>query len=119
MINEFSYLKQVPAAIAAGANLTPALKLEGFGVVRIALPASWDTANLTFQVSDEENGTFTDLYDSDGNEVVVIASANRNIVLPARIFGTGFFFIKVRSGTSATAVNQSVARTLKMIVRPL
>lgn len=58
-------------------DLTPAFNFQDFLLMVIHTPSGWDAANITFKVSDAQDGTFDDLYDSDGNQVVVTAAASR------------------------------------------
>lgn len=82
-------------------------------VLAIIMPAAWTAANLTFQGS-LDDVTYTNVYDDAGNEVTVTAAAARYIVLDNDLSKnlTGFRFMKVRSGTSGSAVNQGAARTI-------
>ena len=65
---------------------------------------------LTFQTS-EDDATYRDLYDDAGNEYTVTAAASRAIVVnPVDFYSCKF--VKVRSGTSGTPVNQGASREL-------
>ena len=103
------------AVIANGASLSGVVELGDSRLFAVQMPTAWTAGNLTFQVSDD--GTdFYDLYDSDGSEVVVTAGgASRVIQLtnPARYLGLRW--LKVRSGTTGTPVNQGAERTLVLI----
>lgn len=105
------------AVIANGASLSGAAHIGGPGqgssLLRIVLPAAWTAANLTFQTSDSATGTFQDYYAADGTEVTVTAAASRDIGI-APIDFAGVAYVKVRSGTSAAAVNQGAARTITL-----
>lgn len=102
--------------IAANASLSGAVQLDEFVPVAIVMPSSWTAANLTFQAS-EDGTTFLDLYSTSGSELQVTAAANRFLALdPAQFRGARF--LKVRSGTSATPVNQTAQRTLKLLAVP-
>jgi hypothetical protein len=110
------------ATIASGASLSGAITsrnvtlnttitpLGSLTVVAIIMPSAWTAANLTFQ-SSNDGTTFNDIYDSYGNELVVSAAASRYIIMPPTTFLTGFS-LKVRSGTTATPVNQGAARAI-------
>lgn len=108
--------------IADGESLSGEADLNEQMLVGIEIPASWTTADITFQVANEDSvdagsGTFYDLYDSLGNEVTVDAASSRGITLVPADFA-GFRYIKVRSGTTGGAVNQSGDITLRLITRP-
>ncbi|MBW7970964.1 hypothetical protein [Bradyrhizobium sp. BR 10289] len=96
--------------IASGQSLSGSVDLGRQRAVRVIIPATWTAANLTFQVS-YDNVTFSNLYDSSGNEYTVQAGASRSIILPVADF-IGIRYLKVRSGTSGAAVNQTSAATL-------
>ena len=104
--------------IASGASLSGVLSLVGKTLTDIIMPSAWTAANLTFQYSDSENGTFVDMYDDAGTEYLVVAGASRGISLDPRAF-VGKNFLKIRSGTSGTPVNQGAARTLTCILAGL
>lgn len=101
--------------IANGASLSGAYALNGEHLVAIQMPAGWDTAALTFQAS-YDGSTFVNAYDNNGSEITVQAAASRWIEIPALLL-SGAKSLKVRSGTSGVAVNQTAARTLIMIAR--
>jgi hypothetical protein len=81
-------------------------KLQG-----IYMPASWTTADLTLQAASETGGTFLDVYDDAATEASIGAAASRYLSLYPDVFA-GIRFIKIRSGTTATPVQQGAARTL-------
>lgn len=113
-------LSSVTASIANGQSLTSEIDL-GAGRVLCALdmPADWDAANLTFQASYNTGGTFDNVYDQFGTEKTVIAAEDRFIPLDDPAFWMGVRYLKVRSGTSGTAVNQTAARTIQLITKPV
>lgn len=102
-------------SIAAATALSPAVDLAGQRLHRIALPAAWTAAAITFQ-SSFDGTTWNDLY--DGNGEVTLASANvaagRAIVVDPAVF-LGVRFLKVRSGTSASPVAQAAQRDCTLV----
>jgi hypothetical protein len=101
------------ATIANGASLSAAADLGQKTLVGIEMPAGWTAANLTFQVSDD-NVTYNDIYDNAGIELTMIAAASRYIIAtPANWIGVRY--VKVRSGTAGSPVNQGAARDIKLI----
>lgn len=105
--------------IASGESLSAAIDLTGCVPVAIIMPASWTTADLTFQASDlASSATYSNVYDEFGSEVVVSAAASRHIVLDPSTW-VSCRNIKIRSGTSGTAVNQGADRTIKLVCRPI
>lgn len=102
------------ATILSGASLSNALALEDFRLARIFVPVGWTAAVLTFRVS-HDDVTYADLYDASGTEYTVQAAASRAILIPIVDF-LGVQYLKVRSGTSAAAVNQGADRALKLVL---
>lgn len=102
------------ATIANGESLSAAIEIDGSAVVGVVMPASWTAANLTLQASHDDT-TFNNVYDELGTEKTVVASTSRYIPLnPADFLGANS--IKVRSGTSGTAVNQAAARSVIVVL---
>ena len=104
----------IQASIANGESQSGAIPIGGRTYVAITVSPQWTAAALTFLASNEEGGTFLPVYKEDGTELT-IASANvvvsRNIGLGALMqYLSPFKFIKLRSGTAATPVNQAAAR---------
>jgi hypothetical protein len=81
------------------------------------MPATWTAANLTLQAS-VDNSTWDNVFDSLGTEVTITAAASRFILLNPADF-VSVRYLKVRSGTSGTPVNQGGARTITLIVRAI
>jgi hypothetical protein len=103
--------------IANGASLSNEVDLETKTLIAIDMPASWTAANLTLQAS-VDNSTWDNVFDSLGTEVTITAAASRFILLNPADF-VSVRYLKVRSGTSGTPVNQGGARTITLIVRAI
>lgn len=103
--------------IASGESLSPIVVTGERTICAVVMPATWTTADLTFQVSDDGGQTWAELRDADG-AVVTLASptAGNRYNLSASYFQSSKFF-KVRSGTVGSPVNQAGARVLKLITR--
>ncbi len=101
--------------ISAGSALSAAVQLGDRHAVGIEMPGAWTAANLTFQAS-ADGSTYRDLYDDSNNEYAVNADADRYLILNPADFA-GIRFLKIRSGTSSSPVNQSAQRTLKLVMR--
>jgi len=99
-----------PVSIAINTSLSSAVTIRGGLVAVIEMPAAWDAANLTFQSSGDGTNYFN-LYDEVGTEVTVTAAASRRIRLEPTQWAA-IKYLKVRSGTAGTPVNQTAARTL-------
>ena len=110
-------IKVKTATIASGASLSGFVEIDEALYIGIEMPAAWDAANLTFQVS--RNGSdWLDLYDDAGNEVTVTASSGTSIGIKSSADAfKPWQYVKIRSGTSALPVNQTAARTLYVCVK--
>lgn len=105
------------ATIENGASLSDAIDCSLGRLAHIEMPASWTTANLTLQASDALDGTYNNLYDSFGTEYAIIAAASRSIIVPLADF-LGVRYLKVRSGTAGTPVNQGAEREIVLTLAP-
>ena len=102
------------ATIANGAALSDAVYLHGEVLVGIRMPAVWDAANLTFQVS-MDDVTYLNAYSQAGAEhVVTVAGASLHIWVDPTDFA-GYRWIMVRSGTAGTPVNQDTGEAARLI----
>ena len=102
------------AVIDSGASLSPAVDLIDTRLFGFVMPAAWTAAAMTFSVS-ADGVTYNDLYDDTGTEVNLTVSASKFIALsnPQRFLGIRY--LKVRSGTTGSAVNQGAARTIQLV----
>ena len=104
--------------IASGQSLGNAIDLEGAEVFALHMPAAWTTANLTLQAAATSGGTYQDVYDDLGSEVVITAVAARAIAVDANALKlAGLQFIKLRSGTTGTPVAQGADRTITVVCK--
>lgn len=111
-------LEQHTATIASGAALSAAVPLGAGTLVGVSMPAGWDAAAMTFQVSADGGTTWQELFGSGGSAVSYTVAANNFVAIDPATW-RGINMIKVRSGTSGATVNQTAARTLTLITRPL
>ncbi len=103
------------ATIAAGASLSGAVYLGHGVLVGIQMPTAWDAATLSFQAS-VDGVIFQDVYDFQGAEVVVQAAASRFVTIDEF---QGAPWIKIRSGTTGSPVNQTLASIITPVVQKL
>ena len=108
--------KELTATILDTESLSDAVELNGHSVLRIAMPAGWDTADLTFQVSDDGGATFRNVYWDWGAEMVVDAAASTVVELSPFVRLSHVDQIKVRSGTSGSPVVQSGTVLVLLVV---
>ena len=108
-----------PAVIANGTSLAPAVDLGTGRIAAIQTPSAWTAAAITFQGSND-NVNFGDIWDAIAGTELTIASAAiataamRYLILDFAKFA-GVRYVKVRSGTGTTPVNQGAQRTLQLI----
>lgn len=100
--------------IASGASLSSAVRIDtGSVLVALQTPASWTAADLTLQGS-VDGVTYNNLYDSTGSEYSIAGAASRFIHVADPVLLMGLHYLKVRSGTSGTPVNQGADRIIKL-----
>ncbi len=103
------------ATIAINTSLSGAVDITGCTVTGIIMSAAWDAASITAQGS-VDGTNFANIHDEYGGEVTITAAASRFIRLtPSDWWGVRW--LKLRSGISSSAVNQTAARTLKVVCR--
>lgn len=104
--------------IAATESLSAEIDLRGYEVVAIHMPAAWTAANLTFQAATQPGGTYADVHDDEGAEITVTAAAGHVVTIGIDLKKMrGLNFIRVRSGTSGTAVAQAAERTIYLALK--
>lgn len=100
--------------IASGDSLSNAQHVGIGNPVAIALPTI-DSSKITFQGS-VDGTTFYDLYDATNAEVEEPTTTGQLYLdLPAAVRGVEY--LKIRTGTSATAVSQSAERTIHVVIK--
>lgn len=102
-------------AIANGASLSSAVDLGGRKLVAIIMPSTWTAASLTFQGS-VDNSNYFNVYDGATERALIVAASYYSAVNIGDWIG--FRYLKVRSGTSGTPVNQAGDRVLTLVVQP-
>jgi len=105
--------EEVVATIADGAALSDGVYCEGGVIVGIHMPAVWDAAVITFQVS-MDNNAYLDAYSSAGAEHTLTVAADQHIWLDPSQFAS-YRWVKVRSGTTAAPVNQTTGANDKLV----
>lgn len=110
----------ITVTIANGASLSSAAYLRDYTLVGIIMPDSWTTANLTlqaaFDVPSASSPTYNNVYTTNGTEYTVTAAASRFIAISPLDLAQ-VEFLKVRSGTSGTPVNQAAARSIQLVIQ--
>ena len=102
------------AAIAASATTSGAIDLYGLQMVALGMPTYWTAGVLTFNVS-IDGSTYLRMY-KNGAEYFETVTASQFIVLTPADFA-GVRYVQLRSGTYATPVTQTAARSIELVVR--
>ena len=108
-------VETLTCTIENGGSLSGAVDLGGRKLVAIVMPSGWDAAGMTFQAS-PDGVNFFNVYDG---------ATERNLTVAASYYSAlniadwvGIRWVKIRSGTAASAVNQTAERTLTLVIQP-
>jgi hypothetical protein len=105
-------VKQSVSIPAGASGLSDIIALTQLGrATRLDIGAIWVDAVLTFQVSNDDGATWSNLYDIYGAEYTVQGAASRAVVLPLADW-LGITHFKIRSGRSGAPVNQTSGATV-------
>jgi hypothetical protein len=113
-----SILNSVPATIAASASLSGEADLYPGVLVGVWMPATWTAASITFQTLSPDGSTWLELYTYPGAEVTLNVAAGQFIAVDPTQW-KGITSVKVRSGTSASPVNQSAQAIVNLVTRQM
>lgn len=105
-----AYQYQVLIDISEDNDLTGGIFLSDFKLRGIITPASWTTADITFQGSSDDS-TYNVIYNRTGSIYTVYAGASRYILIP--VADTYLFPPYIKVGTTA---GQAADRTLILIL---
>ena len=111
----------VSITIPAGASVSNSIDCNERSVIGFIAPDSWTTAALNIEASTNGITWITaGLLDSTnaavGSWPSVTVNAGYSVDLSAML---PWQFVRFRSGTAASAVNQAVARTFLVVTQPL
>jgi hypothetical protein len=99
--------------IASGEALSAARHINNRIPCGIFMPAGWTAAGITLQTS-LDNSTFYNVRDFDGAELALTVAAGLYVPFDtAMLLGIGPY-LKVRSGTAGTPVNQGAERVVSL-----
>lgn len=113
-----------PIKIANGTSLSQAIDLRGFAMKSMLLPAAWTAATLCFQASADGISFFPWANDNSTTQTTVLPSftlANAYVTMSNAAGGQPFIlprFLKLRSGTDASPVNQLADRIFSLVLMP-
>lgn len=107
----------VTATIAAGASLSAQVNIGDRTLCGIYIPSNWTTASLSFQASPDGGATFGELLDNAAAAIAVSSVAAEKFIAldPTRLRCVNC--IKVRSGTSGAAANQTNTVLVQLLTR--
>lgn len=108
-------IETTTVTIANGESLSGAIDLGGRKLAGIVMPASWTAAALTFQASPDGVNYFN-VYDNATERSLTVAASYYSALTPSS--WTSIRWVKLRSGTAGSAVNQGGARVLTLVVQP-
>jgi hypothetical protein len=104
--------------IQAGESLSNFVDLTGKDIIRLTMPAGWNSANITFQISSDGNN-YNDLFTYEGTEVTMVVTTAATVVIREdSAIKNAAAFLKIRSGTRAFPVPQSQQRDFVLAVSP-
>lgn len=117
----FAYERRtLPATILSGASVSGPISLAGLCLVGVAIPAAsgWTAAALTIEVSVDNGASWISPFNAAGSATGTYSSpaagsgyaVDMDSLLP-------YNMIRIRSGTTATPVNQGADRALTIIAR--
>lgn len=113
---------QVPVIIANGGSLSGAADITAYiqqgnpKPVGILMPAAWTTAGITVQAS-EDGVNYYNVFTQGGTEYTVTTPAASEYIILTASDLAGANYLKLRSGTSGSPVNQGAARTLQILLK--
>ena len=90
---------------------------NGYELCALVTPAAWTAADITFQASADAT-TFGDAFDDGGTEYESPSPSDQYLSIPEGEI-RGALALKVRSGVTATPVNQAAARTITLVFKPV
>ena len=107
--------------ISAGESISTALRKAHHSYLSIYLPANWTTAAITFLGCETLDGTYKQVVSAtDVSEVNIPAVAASKVVVLDTEFLEALIaipFLKLRSGTLSTPVNQVARVVIKIVLR--
>ena len=102
----------MPCVLEDGETQTLAVNVGFKTIVGMIIPASFEGVTLTFHVAPRPGDTYQPLYDSAGNAVSFTVASNRQIWVPAEVFG-GVKNLKITSNTAADGADREITLLAK------
>lgn len=125
MLNPISVVGvDVPEAISVAiptdaTGLSASIDLNGKTPVAIIIGGTWATADITFKGSADGTNFYDVYYNSSGTrtEYVLPAAASSFLKIPYADL-LGIHYLKIRSGTTGTPVDQTGSPTITLVTAP-
>lgn len=113
MPGEYALIAWLPAAIANGESLSAAVDIRGHRLVAIRQPASCEGTTFSLQASYDGGNTYEDVQTPSAEwQVTKSGTAAQFIYLDDTKAVVGPTHLKIRSGLSGAATNQTGAVTV-------
>lgn len=90
-------------SVAGGNNVSAAVDTTGMRNMGIRVPSTFDGSQITFQNGDTLAGTYQDIYDITGAQVIMTVAASRDYDLPGELMWVRF--LKIVCGTAQATTN--------------
>lgn len=100
-----------PITIESGETISNEVNMRGMTLCGLYMPAAFTGTTITFQASDQSNGTFVAAYDVSGSQITATVSASKYIKLDPSDFA-GIQHIKLVSGSA-----EGADREIKLAIR--
>ena len=111
-------INNVAVSISAGQALSAKADLGNYPLLSVEIPSTWTAAGLSFQRSWDGGLTWNEVLNAAGAPYAVASVSPQalgcSIALDPALLGG---WIKIRSGSLASPVNQANAVTLKVLAR--
>ena len=105
-----------PVTITNGTSLSGPVKLGDKTPCGVIMPAAWTAAALTFQVSFDNGATWLEYFDAKAGSAQIAVAAGQYVAVDPTMF-RGVNMMKLRSGTSASPVNQGAGAAISIVNR--
>jgi hypothetical protein len=112
-----SHTNNLEVTVADSASLSGAIDIGTYVVCGFIPDSGWNTAALTFQAS-FDGTTYYNLFNGASELAYAAIAASSWVAVDPAVF-MGVRFLKVRSGTSGSAVNQTGASVVTVVTRTI
>lgn len=114
------FRKTYTVTILSGASVSDAVQVMDSSLIGFIMPAAWTSAALNLEVSMDGTNWATAIYDGSGLAVgswsTPVAGAAYAVDAVSML---AWRYIRFRSGTSGSPVNQGADRLITAVMRPL